>query len=148
MLMIRLQRVGRTNDASFRIVVTEKERAAKTGGFLEVVGSYDPRRDSRSVKADRVTYWISKGAQVSPTLHNLLVSEKIISGKKVNVLPKKKPIAKEGATAPASAAAPVAAPEAASAPEVVAEEAPAETVAEEASTEATPEAPLEETPQA
>lgn len=95
MLMIRLQRVGRKNYAEFRIVVTEKSRAAKSSNYVELVGHYNPHSDTVSVQADRVKYWIEKGAQVSGTVHNLLVSQKVIEGKKVNVLPKKKPVVKE-----------------------------------------------------
>lgn len=96
MLKIRLQRVGRRNDASFRIVVTESQNAAKGGNFLEIVGSYDPKKNVRIVKADRVTYWISVGAQPSNTVHNILIREKVIKGNTINVLPKKSPIKKEG----------------------------------------------------
>jgi small subunit ribosomal protein S16 len=104
MLKIRLQRVGRKNDASFRVVVTEHARAAaKTGNTVEILGSYDPRRDVSEIKADRVLYWMSVGAQASGTVHNLLVDKKIITGKKVNVLPKKHPIVKEGAEEKAAA---------------------------------------------
>jgi len=94
MLMIRLQRVGRRNYAEFRVVVTEKTRAAKSSNYKELIGSYNPHKDRVSIDAERVKYWISKGAQVSDTVHNLLVSQKIIEGKKRNVLPKKTPIAK------------------------------------------------------
>ena len=96
MLKIRLQRVGRKNDASFRVVVTESQNAAKGGNFLEILGSYDPKKNTRTIDGDRVKYWISVGAQPSNTVHNLLISEKIIEGKKVNVLSKKSPIKKEG----------------------------------------------------
>lgn len=95
MLKIRLQRVGRKNDPSFRIIVTDSHRAAKTGSVLEVVGNYDARHGEPKVDAERVKHWLSVGAQVSGTVHNLLVDQKIISGKKVNVLPKKTPIKKE-----------------------------------------------------
>jgi small subunit ribosomal protein S16 len=94
MLMIRLQRVGRKNYAEFRIVVTEKTRAAKSSNYVELVGHYNPHSDTVSVEADRVKHWISKGAQVSGTVHNLLISQKVLEGKKVNVLPKKTPIVK------------------------------------------------------
>lgn len=105
MLIIRLQRVGRTNRAEFRVIVTEHARAAKTGGYLEVLGNYNPHTDKLSVDADKVKAWISKGAQVSPSMHNLLVTEGIIKGKKINVLPKKTITAKEQ---PAEEAAPAA----------------------------------------
>ncbi len=95
MLKIRLQRVGRKNDASFRIVVTESTRGPKAGDVVELLGSYDPKQDVFNVKKDRVEYWISVGAQTSDTVNNLFVSNKIIKGDKVNVLPKKSPIVKE-----------------------------------------------------
>lgn len=73
MLKIRLQRVGRKNDPSFRLVVTEGATAAKKiGKFLEVLGNYDARKDRCSVKDERVKYWIKIGAKVSKTAHNLL----------------------------------------------------------------------------
>ncbi len=96
MLKIRLQRVGRKNDASFRVVVIESQRGPKAGNALEVLGFYDPKKDIIEIKGDRVTHWISVGAQVSDTVHNLLVKKKIIKGDKINVLSKKSPIKKEG----------------------------------------------------
>ena|SRR3989344_9180514 len=96
MLKIRLQRVGRKNDPSFRVIVTEHTTAAKKpGSFQEVLGSYDPRKNTHEIKADRVKYWIEHGAQVSGTVHNLLITTGIITGKKINVLPKKTVPAKE-----------------------------------------------------
>jgi small subunit ribosomal protein S16 len=95
MLMIRLQRVGRRNHAEFRVVVTEKARAAKTGNIVEQIGNYNPHTDEVSIDKERVEYWMSKGAQPSDTMHNLLVSQKLIKGEKRNVLPKKAPIVKE-----------------------------------------------------
>lgn len=108
--MIRLQRVGRKNIPTFRVVLTDSRNSTKSGRFLEVLGSFDPRDDKQKlVKSDRVKYWISKGAQLSGTLHNFLVHTKVIEGKKINVLPKKTPIKKEeakkkGEAAPASEA--------------------------------------------
>lgn len=96
MLKIRLQRVGRTHEPSFRLVLTDSKNATKSGKFLEILGNYDARRGEQSdFKSDRVTYWIGKGAQVTPTVHNMLVGKNIIKGKKINVLPLKKPISKE-----------------------------------------------------
>lgn len=95
MLKIRLQRVGRKNDASFRVVVIESQRGPKAGNVLEVLGFYDPKKDVIEIKGERALYWISVGAQASPTVHNLLVKGKIIKGKTINVLPKKSPIKKD-----------------------------------------------------
>ncbi len=96
MLKIRLQRVGRKHDPSFRLVLTDSKNAPQSGKFLEVLGSYNARFGKPEIKGDRVIYWVSKGAQVSDTVHNLLISEKIIEGKKINVLPRKSPVKKEG----------------------------------------------------
>src|SRR3989344_4970278 len=87
MLTIRLQRVGRKNDPSFRVILVESKRAAKTGNFQELLGSYDARSDRVDLKADRIKHWIAMGATVSDTMHNMLISQKIIEGKKINVLP-------------------------------------------------------------
>lgn len=97
MLKIRLKRVGRKHDPSYRIVVTESTRGPKSANYVEMLGSYDPRNDRPHIKSDRVKYWLGVGAQTSGTVHNLLVGQKIVVGKKVNVLPKKKPIVKEKA---------------------------------------------------
>lgn len=90
MLKIRLQRVGKKHEPVFRVVVGDSKNAAKSGKFIEVLGSYDPRsKNQNTLNKSRVQEWISKGAQVSDTVHNLLVSEKVIDKKKVNSLPKK-----------------------------------------------------------
>lgn len=124
MLTIRLTRVGKKKDGSFRVIVIDSKRKVQAGNYLEMVGSYDPRVNTVSLKADRIKHWMSMGATVSDTVHNLLVSEKIISAKKINVLPKKT-VAK--AEEPAPAAAPAAAAEEAPAGETaVAEETPAQ----------------------
>ncbi len=94
MLKIRLQRVGRKNHAEFRIVVTESTRPAKSPNCVELLGNYNPHTNSVELNAERITYWISKGAQPSDTVHNMLVAKKVIEGTKRNVLPKKTPIKK------------------------------------------------------
>jgi len=126
MLTIRLQRRGRKNDPSFRVILVESKRAAKTGNVNEILGNYDARSVRIDLKADRIKYWMSQGATVSDTVHNLLVSNKVIEGKKINVLPRKSPPKKDEPAV--EAAAPVAA-----AAETPTEETPAEVapVAEE-----------------
>lgn len=92
MLMIRFQRIGRTNDPAFRIVVLEKERAAKAGNIVELLGTYNPRSKALTLNEERVKHWIAQGAQPTGSIHNLLVNKSVIQGKKVNVLPKKTPL--------------------------------------------------------
>src|SRR3989304_2547145 len=95
MLMIRFQRIGRTNDPAFRIVVLEKERAAKAGNIVELLGTYNPRSKALTLNEESVKEWISKGAQPTGSIHNLLVNKGVIQGKKVNVLQKHTPQKKE-----------------------------------------------------
>ena len=98
MLKIRLQRTGRKHEPTFRVVLTESKNSTKSGKFLEVLGSFDPRqKEITRLNSERIKHWISKGVQLSDTIHNLLLTHKIIEGKKINVLPKKTPIVKEQA---------------------------------------------------
>lgn len=104
MLKIRLQRVGRKHEPSFRLVLTDSKNSTKSGKYLENLGSYDARRGEKSeFKTEKIKYWMSKGAQLSGTVHNLLITKKVFEGKKINVLSKKKPIVSEEAAAAATA---------------------------------------------
>lgn len=89
MLMIRLQRVGRKNDPSFRVVVLDHHASAKTGRVIEVIGSHDARASRTEIKEDRVKHWLSVGAKASATVNNLLIKKGITEGKKIDVSSKK-----------------------------------------------------------
>lgn len=95
MLVIRFQRIGRKNDPAFRAVVTDSKNSAKSGKFLEIIGSYNPKAGTVSFKEDRLSHWMKLGAKPSDTLHNFLVTQKLIEGKKRNVLSKKSPTKKK-----------------------------------------------------
>jgi small subunit ribosomal protein S16 len=99
MLKIRLQRTGRKNDPHFRLIVAESTLKPKTTKFAEILGTFNVKAGQFEAKADRVKHWIGVGAQVTPTVHNLLISKGVIEGKKINVLPKKKPVVKEAKAA-------------------------------------------------
>jgi small subunit ribosomal protein S16 len=90
MLKIRLQRIGKKNDPFFRVVLTDSKNSTKSGKFLEILGNYNTKAGKTDFKSDKIKYWISKGVKLSGTVNNFLVRQKIISGKKVNVSPKKK----------------------------------------------------------
>lgn len=94
MLVIRLTRTGKKNASSFRIVLTEKKSAAKSGKFLEVLGNYNSRLLAKdkgvatggkeiTLKEERIKYWLSQGAKASTTVHNLLVNKGVIEGPKI-----------------------------------------------------------------
>jgi|CXWL01.1.fsa_nt_gi small subunit ribosomal protein S16 len=89
MLMIRFQRIGRKNDPAFRIVVLKKTSGPKAGSYVDLVGTYNPKTKAMTVQADRIKDWVSKGAQISPSVMNLLISKGIMEGKKVAVVSKK-----------------------------------------------------------
>src|SRR5258708_4451843 len=105
MLKIRLQRIGRKHEPAFRLVLTDSKNSTKSGKFLEILGNYDARRGEKSeFKGERNSYWMGNGAQVSDTVHNLLIDKKVITGKKINALPKRTAIKKDiPAEAPAAA---------------------------------------------
>lgn len=151
MLKIRLQRTGRKHEPTFRVVLTKQQNGPKSGNAIEILGHYDPRRNEEThLKAERIQYWISQGAQPSDTLHNLLIKQGVIKGETKNVLPKKSPIIKEPteeekvAEAKEEKTAEAKKEEEASTPAT--EVSPAEEVVVETPTEETPESVVEEAP--
>ena len=103
MLRIRLARVGKRGHATFRIVVTEHTRPPKSGS-LKALGSYDPHTNRVQVNADLVKHYLAHGAQVSPTVHNLLVDQGILTAAKVSArkFPKQQAPAAPAGTSAAS----------------------------------------------
>lgn len=101
MLRIRLQRVGRKHEPSFRLVLTESKNSTKSGRFKEILGSYDPRKSTdpavnggaSSLNAERIKYWLSQGASPTDTVHNLLIKHKVINAKKIDVSAPSKSVA-------------------------------------------------------
>lgn len=83
MLTIRLTRIGKKKQPSYRFIVSEKARDP-WGKALEILGTYNPLTNPASIdlKKDRVEYWLSKGAQTSDTVNNLLIEQGILKGDK------------------------------------------------------------------
>jgi small subunit ribosomal protein S16 len=73
MVIIRLARGGRKKMPVYTIVAADS-REARDGRFLEKLGQYNPNTEPvlNSVKTDAIKAWVSKGAQVSPTVKSLL----------------------------------------------------------------------------
>lgn len=94
MLKIRLQRTGRKNDPSFRVVLTDSKNATRSGKFLDVLGTYNVKKGDFAIDEAKTLLAIKNGALVSDTVHNFLVHKKIIEGKKKNALSKKSPTVK------------------------------------------------------
>jgi small subunit ribosomal protein S16 len=140
MLMIRFQRIGRKNDPSFRIAVLEKTSGPKAGKYVDLAGSYNPKTKATAVQGDKIKDWVAKGAQISPTVMNLLIREGVYEGKMIPAVSKKN-LEKNKAKNEAAAAAVIAAEEAA---KVAAQEAAAAAKTAEAEAKAAAEAPVAE----
>lgn len=89
MLAIKLRPIGKTKQISYRIVIGEK-RSKLDGKSLEDIGWYNPHTDKFSVNAERALYWIKSGAVPTDSVHNILVTAKLIEGAKVPLHKKKK----------------------------------------------------------
>jgi len=156
-LKIRLARGGAKKRPFYRIVVAEAS-APRDGRYVERVGTYNPmvpkdHEQRLTLNGERITYWLSKGAQPTDRVHKMLATAGLAAAPVIREQPKKsapgkKRAEREAEAAEAAAAAAEAAAaevaEAAAAEAAAAEEAPAEeAVAEEAPAE---EAPAEEAP--
>jgi small subunit ribosomal protein S16 len=77
-VMIRLARFGARKQPYYRIVVIEKDRA-RNGRSIEVVGTYNPRTNPASVdlKHERISYWRSKGAQLSSRMEKIVANHPV-----------------------------------------------------------------------
>jgi len=82
LLTIRLARAGAKKRLSYRVVVVDRERA-RNGRFVEIVGSYNPRRHPPELvlNNERISYWLGRGAQPSETVRSFF-----------NVQPEAKPV--------------------------------------------------------
>lgn len=95
---MRLQRRGKKNYATYRVVVAERTAPIK-GRFVADMGWYNPHTNEFTVDKESVTEWLGKGVQATPTVHNLLIENKVIKGEKVTSWTPKKKEATEEETA-------------------------------------------------
>ena len=121
--MIRFQRIGRKNDPSFRMVVLPKTSSPKAGTYVDLVGTYNPKTKAFTANGEAIKSWIAKGAQLSPSLQNLLIEKGIIEGKKSAAVVKPSELSKNIAKKAAEEAAAKEAAEKAAAEAKAAEEA-------------------------
>ncbi len=89
MLAIKLKRVGKKGQISYRVVVGEK-RSKLQGKFTEDLGWWNAHTNTFTIAKDRALYWIEKGAQPTASVHNLLVKSGAIQGPKKAVHASKK----------------------------------------------------------
>ncbi len=82
MTTLRLTRVGKRKQPSYRLVVQDKRRDPWSPA-LDIVGSYNPRTKALTVKEDRIKEWIAKGCQMTAAVNNLLITNGILKGDKM-----------------------------------------------------------------
>lgn len=127
MIKIRLMRIGSKKRPFYRVVAVD-ERKKRTGGYLELLGTYNPLTNPKEINLNtqKIEDWVKKGAILSDGFLR-------ITGKAPQRPPRKAKKAQPEPKAPAATATPV--------------ENPSEST-KETSAETTPEAetPTEETP--
>jgi small subunit ribosomal protein S16 len=92
MITIRLTRVGKKKQPTYRLVIQDKLRDP-WGKAIDIVGHYDPRTKPKTIvlKEEAIKAWLAKGAQPSATVRNLLIDAKIMAGEKVRSSTSNKP---------------------------------------------------------
>ncbi len=70
---IRLRREGAKNSPYYKIVVADQRRA-RDGKFIEIIGTYDPRKEGENfaIQLDRADYWVGVGARPSQTVGSIM----------------------------------------------------------------------------
>lgn len=84
MLTIRLSRTGKKKQPYYRIVLQESNRDPWSPA-IEVLGNFNPRLDKKDavLNAERITYWLGKGAQPSATVRNLFIDRELMKSEKL-----------------------------------------------------------------
>jgi small subunit ribosomal protein S16 len=147
MLVIRMQRTGRSGHAQFRVVVQDSRRTPTSGKIVAQLGHYDPHSKQTVLDKEKATFYLTNGAQPSERVARLLKSEGVKlpswvaiddskAGKIRNIekLRRNRPAEEVAEEAPAAEAEPA--------------EAAAEAPAEETPVEAEVEAPVDTAPEA
>lgn len=90
MLRIRLNRVGKKHQSTYRVVVLPQRSKPRGGKVNEDLGWWNPHTNTHGLQKERVEYWMKNGAQPSDTVHNLFVKAGLLKEKKITVHKKKK----------------------------------------------------------
>jgi small subunit ribosomal protein S16 len=73
MLVIRFTRTGKRGERKYRLVVKEK-RSKRDGKPVDLLGYYEKTVNSvtKEFDNDKIKYWISKGAQMTPSVKDVI----------------------------------------------------------------------------
>lgn len=79
MLRIRLRRVGKKKQPSYRIVVADV-RSPRDGAFVDQVGHYNPLTDPPTVTldTDKAKRWLGVGAKPSETVERIFQAQGVL----------------------------------------------------------------------
>ncbi len=88
---LRLMRMGKTKQPTYRLVAADS-RSPRDGRFIEIVGSYAPRKPDQKyvLKEDRVTRWLQEGAQPTDRVRRILVDAGLMAATPIRQTPAKK----------------------------------------------------------
>ena len=83
MLKIRLARVGKKKQPTYRVVITDA-RNSRDGAVVEVIGRYNPRSQPKLIEIDgeKAKDWMQKGAQPTDVVRRLLTAQGVVGAGK------------------------------------------------------------------
>jgi small subunit ribosomal protein S16 len=66
-------RMGKKKQPTYRVVAAES-RKARNGRFIEIIGTYEPRREPSVIEIDnaKALHWLREGAQPTERVEKLL----------------------------------------------------------------------------
>src|ERR1043165_9199926 len=105
---IRLMRIGAKGRPFYRVVAVD-ERKKRTGGYLELLGTYNPLTEPKEINLDqgKIDAWMKKGAQPSHGFLRIIGKAPQKPPRKPKKAPKEVPTAAPATPAPAETEAPV-----------------------------------------
>ena len=73
MVKLRLMRMGKKKQPTYRVVAADSHKA-RNGRFIEIVGTYEPRQEPSVIQIDndKAVAWLRKGAQPTERVEKLL----------------------------------------------------------------------------
>jgi len=72
-----MQRTGRKGSAQFRVVVQDSRRTPTSGNIVALVGHYDPHAKTTTIDKEKISFYLSNGAQPSDRVIRILQQEKV-----------------------------------------------------------------------
>lgn len=77
---LRLMRMGKTKQPTYRVVAADS-RSPRNGRFIDLIGTYEPRREPSAVNlnAQKIEHWLSHGAQPTERVQKILIAEGLLS---------------------------------------------------------------------